>query len=57
MLRGLLLMAALLGLAGCPPKPEVPDAGLESCLDRPGELTRAPHGELPCELLPPGFKR
>lgn len=57
MLRGLLLMAALLGLAGCPPKPEAPDAGLESCLDRPGELTRAPHGELPCELLPPGFKR
>ncbi len=53
--RGLLLVAALLGLAGCPPKTEVPDGG--SCLDRPDELTRQPNGELPCELLPPGFKR
>jgi hypothetical protein len=36
------------------------DAGSEllvPCLDRPDDLSRAPAGKLPCELLPPGFKR
>ena len=34
-----------------------PDGGgLAPCLDRPGELERAPSGRLPCDLLPPGFK-
>lgn len=56
-MRRLLLLLALL-LSACPPPVPVPDGGNgEPCLDRPGELTRAPNGELPCELLPPGFKR
>ena len=25
------------------------------CLDRPTDLLRPPSGQLPCELLPPGF--
>jgi len=33
------------------------DGGLVPCLDRPTELERPPNGELPCDLLPPGFKR
>ncbi len=39
--------------------PPVPDAGrpLQACLERPQELDRPPTGELPCELLPPGFSR
>jgi hypothetical protein len=38
------------------------DAGVDAspavgpCLDRPpGDLPRPPAGQLPCELLPPGF--
>lgn len=30
---------------------------LVPCIDRPGELQRAPDGQLPCELVPPGLKR
>lgn len=26
------------------------------CVDRPTELASAPAGQLPCELLPPGFQ-
>jgi hypothetical protein len=33
------------------------DGGLVPCLDRPTELERPPNGELPCDLLPPGFTR
>ena len=29
--------------------------GLAPCLDRPTDLDRPPSGQLPCELLPPGF--
>lgn len=25
------------------------------CLERPGQLPRAPDGRLPCELIPPGL--
>jgi hypothetical protein len=38
------------------------DAGIDApavigaCLDRPTEMARAPSGQLPCELLPPGFQ-
>jgi hypothetical protein len=32
-----------------------PGAPLHACVERPGELPRAPTGKLPCELLPPGL--
>jgi hypothetical protein len=66
----LLFVVALLA-AGCgdnsaaprDPDPAVPaDAGVDGavalapCLDRPTDLSTAPAGQLPCELLPPGFK-
>jgi hypothetical protein len=37
--------------------PEPPDAGgaLAPCIDRPTDLARPPTGQLPCDLLPPGF--
>ncbi len=35
---------------------EIPDGGtLASCTDRPTQLMSPPTGQLPCELLPPGF--
>ena len=40
------------------PKDTPDDAGIDAigaCLDRPTELARPPSGQLPCELLPPGF--
>jgi len=40
--------------AEVPPPPPVP---LRACVDRPAEVPRPPTGELPCELLPPGFSR
>ena len=46
-------------------RPDDPDAGeepadagvdeLAPCLDRPTDLARPPTGQLPCDLLPPGF--
>ncbi|HKQ69864.1 MAG TPA: hypothetical protein VJT73_11025 [Polyangiaceae bacterium] len=33
------------------------DAGRAPCLDRPTDLPRPPSGQLPCDLLPPGFSR
>ncbi len=30
-------------------------AAIGPCLDRPTDLPRPPTGQLPCELLPPGF--
>ena len=56
--RGLWLLTAL-ALASCsddspPPTPEQPQ-GLSSCLEAPTQLARPPSGQLPCELLPPGF--
>lgn len=36
------------------PPPDAPPA-LAPCLDRPGDLPRSPSGQLPCDLLPPGF--
>jgi hypothetical protein len=54
---GLWLLAALV-VASCsddsPPTPEKPQ-GLSSCLESPTQLVRPPSGQLPCELLPPGF--
>ena len=33
-----------------------PDGALKACLDQPTALARPPSsGQLPCELLPPGF--
>lgn len=60
-----LLVLGLLGLAACGDNQEAPkdappadasDPGaLAPCLDRPTDLARPPTGQLPCELLPPGF--
>jgi hypothetical protein len=41
-----------------PDAADEPDAGPEvlgPCLDRPTDLPRPPTGQLPCDLLPPGF--
>lgn len=35
--------------------PDAPGPSLAPCLDRPTDLSRPPTGQLPCELLPPGF--
>ncbi len=63
MKRCFVVLVALL-LAACPRPPDDTDAGTDAgpvaqahCVDRPGELAKAPNGQLPCELLPPGFKR
>ena len=44
------------------PDDAVLDAGIDAapaavgpCLDRPGEMTEAPNGQLPCELISPEF--
>lgn len=54
---GLWLLAAL-AVSSCSdesaPTPEQPQ-GLSSCLESPTQLARPPSGQLPCELLPPGF--
>lgn len=63
-MRWLFFIACAAALAACPPPPPLPDAGhdagsavaLEHCLDRPENLAQRPSGELPCELLPPGFR-
>jgi len=34
---------------------DAPPTALAPCLDRPTELPRPPSGQLPCELVPPGF--
>jgi hypothetical protein len=31
-------------------------AAVRSCLDRPHEAANPPNGQLPCELISPGFK-
>jgi hypothetical protein len=49
-----------LALASCEdeqPPVTPPVDSLSACLTQPGELQRAPSGQLPCELLPPGFSR
>lgn len=58
------LLAAACGDNGNTAKPH--DAGVDAsvdaapaargpCVDRPTDLARPPTGQLPCELLPPGF--
>jgi hypothetical protein len=63
-MRALAIIAALLvGACGDNTKPARQDAGpggdaavpLAPCLERPTDLARPPTGQLPCELLPPGF--
>jgi hypothetical protein len=55
---GLLLVALM--ASSCeddapPPTQETP--GLSACLESPTALARPPSGQLPCELLPPGFSQ
>jgi hypothetical protein len=63
MYRLVLLLAIMATACGdnAAPKDSPDDAGIDgpaaigACLDRPTEMARAPSGQLPCELLPPGF--
>lgn len=34
---------------------DAPPGVLGPCLDRPTDLPRPPTGQLPCDMLPPGF--
>ncbi|WP_224361459.1 hypothetical protein [Hyalangium versicolor] len=60
--RWLVLLVPLVA-ASCkddPPPEENPPPGDDkptACLDQPTALATPPKGELPCELLPPGFAR
>jgi hypothetical protein len=57
-MRRWLIVAALAAFSACPPPPPKPDAGTyEHCLDSQANAVQQPGSELPCELLPPGFKR
>ncbi|MDY7225453.1 hypothetical protein [Hyalangium rubrum] len=51
------LMAASCSDDPEPPKEEEEKPGLSACLDQPNALARPPSGQLPCELLPPGFSK
>lgn len=52
----LAIMATACGDNAAVPKDDAGiDAAISACLDRPTEMARAPSGQLPCELLPPGF--
>ena len=63
----LLILFALLAVAACGDNQKAPvqdDAGVQvdatpqalaPCLDRPDTFDRPPTGQLPCDLLPPGF--
>ena len=68
-MRAILFSAAVLvtacgdNRAGAPQDPApidarpAPDAATArtACVDRPTDMPAAPTGELPCDLLPPGF--
>ena len=58
-MRRWLILAALAAFSACPPPPVKPDAAVtyEHCLESPTNAVQPPGSELPCELLPPGFKR
>jgi len=36
-------------------EPDAEPGALAHCLDAPGDLVRPPSGQLPCDLLPPGW--
>jgi hypothetical protein len=50
------LVAASCSDDSLPPAPPPVDS-LTSCLDQPNALQSPPSGQLPCDLLPPGFSR
>lgn len=56
--RWLWLLVPLVA-ASCKDEPQPPeqDPGSTACLDEPTALASPPSGQLPCELLPPGFSR
>jgi hypothetical protein len=45
------------GCEGDSPPPAPPVESLSACADQANTLQKAPSGQLPCELLPPGFSR
>jgi hypothetical protein len=66
MYRLVCLLAAVAMTAACgdnkaapedaaPPPGDAAPTALQACLDQSTELSRPPTGQLPCELLPPGF--
>jgi hypothetical protein len=49
-----------LAAASCKDDPLLPEdetPGLSACVEQPTALARPPAGQLPCELLPPGFSK
>jgi hypothetical protein len=57
-MRALLFAIAALAACGDNQKSIQGDAGpqaLTACVDKPDQLELPPTGQLPCELLPPGF--
>jgi hypothetical protein len=66
-MRALLLLACVVSLGACGDNLKArqdggvsdvsPDAtqALKHCLDHPSDMVKPPTGQLPCELLPPGF--
>jgi hypothetical protein len=49
-----------LAVTSCKDEPRPPGqdgGGLTACLDQPTALAPPPAGQLPCELLPPGFPK
>lgn len=65
MKAGGLGLLALLAVASCKDEPQPPGEQppgqtgdkLTPCVEQPTALARPPSGQLPCELLPPGFSR
>ena len=50
-MKRFLLLCGLCLLFACGSDPKA--TAVSACLDRPTDLSRAPAGSLPCELIPP----
>lgn len=51
----LLVPLAAISCTGDLPPPKEEPQGLTACVEQSSALARPPSGQLPCELLPPGF--